>query len=233
MAERGEETLNDVLKANKTLLKRNKWWRFLKRQKGKGYWAKILKILSDEKSSVYPPTKLRFKAFEITPLKSIKVVILGMDPYFNPGLAMGLSFSVPNNKPTPPSLMNIFRELENDTGIKRTKTDLTDWANQGVFLINCALTVRQRVAGSHLHLWRRFSKRLIKYINKKCENVVYILWGGDAKAFSEYVDIDKNLILTSSHPSGRSAYISFFGSKPFSRTNKYLKQHGKLEIKWG
>ena len=165
--------------------------------------------------------------------KYIKVFILGQDPYHGENEAMGLSFSVRRGVRTPPSLRNIFKELKDDLNIDRCDTDLSDWAKQGVFLLNTVLTVEKDKANSHKEIgWEIFTDYVIKEINDKLNNVVFILWGRQARDKKRIITNPNNYIIESAHPSPLSAYNGFFGSKPFSKTNNYLKAHNKKEINW-
>lgn len=187
-----------------------------------------------QKSVIYPAPQYIFRALNTTPLHSVRVVILGQDPYHGEGQAMGLSFSVPSSTKIPPSLHNIFKEIENDIGITPLPHgDLTRWAEQGVLLLNATLTVQKGLAGSHQKKgWEELTDSLIKKVSDSQERVVFILWGNYAKQKSNLIDIKKHLIITSTHPSPFSAHQGFFGSKPFSQTNTYLKKHGFPEIHW-
>lgn len=172
--------------------------------------------------AIYPPKDLVFTAFQLTPFDKIKVVILGQDPYHNPGQAHGLAFSVPDNIPIPPSLTNILKEA----GISTPKSgNLTHWAQQGVFLLNSALTVLDHMPGSHLQYWEKFTDSIIQEISDKRENVVFILWGNYARNKAKLIDQGKHLILESAHPSPLSAR-NFFGNHHFIKANKYLESHG-------
>lgn len=192
-----------------------------------------LKTLKASDTTVYPPGSLIFNAFNTTPFDKVKVVILGQDPYHNPGEAMGLSFSVPKNKRIPPSLLNIYKEMESDVGIPPAKHgDLTRWAEQGVFLLNSMLTVEKKKAGSHRNLgWQNFTDEVIRQLSAERENLVFMLWGNFAKKKKELIDERKHLVLEASHPSplARGAY---FGSKHFSQANAYLKENGIEVIDW-
>lgn len=183
---------------------------------------------------VFPVPQNVFRAFELCPFDAVKVVILGQDPYHGKGQAMGLSFSVPDKTPVPPSLQNIYKELHSDLGVSVPKTgDLTHWAAQGVLLLNATLTVLEGRAGSHQGLgWERFTDAVIKKVSEEKEHVVFILWGRYAQSKSALIDPQKHLILKAPHPSPLSAHAGFFGSKPFSQTNEYLKAHGKTPIEW-
>lgn len=180
-----------------------------------------------------PPIDLMLRAFELTQFESIKVVILGQDPYHGDGQANGLAFSVNNNQPVPPSLINIFFELDRDLNIKNVNGDLTPWAKQGVLLMNSIMTVERDIPGSHINLgWEKFTDTIISGISTHLSNVVFILWGNYAQSKESLIDTTKHLIIKSSHPSPLSAYISFFDSKPFSATNEYLILHSKAPIDW-
>ena len=184
-------------------------------------------------TKVYPPPKFIFHAFELCPFEKVSVVILGQDPYHGVGQAHGLSFSVPPKVLIPPSLRNIYKEIATDVGgAIPTHGNLEGWARQGVLLLNATLTVRAGSPGSHQHQgWEEFTDAVIRTISEKKEHVVFILWGRYAREKKKLIDADKHLILESAHPSPFSA-TQFFGSKPFSKTNQYLKSHGKTEIRW-
>lgn len=185
-------------------------------------------------STVYPPRKNIFRAIELTPFDKVKVVILGQDPYHGPGQANGLSFSVNSNVPAPPSLRNIFAELETDLGISRRENDLQDWASQGVLLLNAGLTVRAHEANSHQGLgWEFFTDAVIRSLSLYRENLVFVLWGSFAQKKAELIDPAKHFILKSPHPSPLSAHRGFFGSKPFSQINDYLIRTHQTPIVWG
>lgn len=174
-----------------------------------------------------------FNAFHYTPFNNVKVVILGQDPYHTRGFAHGLSFSVPPDVIIPKSLINIYKELEDDLGIKRTHGCLIDWAQQGVLLLNTALTVREGVAGSHSNIgWKKFTDLVISTISKENDNIVFILWGNPAISKRKFIDEQKHHIITSAHPSPLSAHKGFFGSKPFSHTNSYLAECNIPIINW-
>jgi uracil-DNA glycosylase len=199
------------------------------------YFENLWKSVKAEykKSPCFPPSKQIFRALELTSFENIKVVILGQDPYHNDFQANGLCFSVSESVATPPSLRNVFIELENDLGIKRTKKELDDWAKQGVLLLNSTLTVRAHEANSHQKLdWEKFTDFIIKEISDKKENVVFVLWGSFAQKKSILIDESKHLILKAVHPSPLSSYRGFFGSAPFSKINDYLKEKNKKIIKW-
>ena len=213
----------------------NSWDSVLQDEMQKSYFKYIRDYIKEERLSktIYPPAQDLFNAFKLTDFKDIKVVILGQDPYHGEKEAMGLSFSVRRGVRTPPSLRNIFKELNDDIGVQRENTDLSDWARQGVFLLNTVLTVEKDKANSHKDIgWEIFTDYVIKQINDKLNNVVFILWGRQARNKKRIITNPNNYIIESAHPSPLSAYNGFFGSKPFSRTNSYLKSKGKKEIKW-
>ena len=213
----------------------NGWDLVLHEEMQKSYFKYIREFVKEERlnKTIYPPAKDLFNAFKLTDFNNIKVVILGQDPYHGEKEAMGLSFSVRRGVRTPPSLKNIFKELKDDLGIERTDTDLSDWAKQGVFLLNTVLTVEKDKANSHKDIgWEIFTDYVIKQINDKLENVVFILWGRQARDKKALITNTNHCIIESAHPSPLSAYNGFFGSKPFSKANKYLKDHNKDEIKF-
>lgn len=187
---------------------------------------------------VFPSPEKRFKAFSF-PMQELKVVIIGQDSYYSRAknglsLADGLCFSVPSEcGKCPPSLKTIFNELYHEYGLKRTNTDLSDWAEQGVLMLNCALTVRENKPGSHMKVWKPFTQAFLQHLNTRHEHIVYILWGEFAKSFGSLVDKDKNKILECRHPSGLAASKGpFIGNNHFTLTNEYLVQHNKSPIKW-
>lgn len=194
----------------------------------------FLKKQKDAKKIIYPKGSEFFTALNLTPLDKVKVVIIGQDPYHGPGQAHGLSFSVRNGVRFPPSLQNIFKELKEDLGIPTPKTgDLTHWAEQGVLLLNAVLTVEEGKAAAHQGKgWELFTDRVISILNENREHIVYILWGSYAQKKAAFVDRQKNLVIESPHPSPLSAHRGFFGSKPFSKVNEYLRQHNIKEIDW-
>lgn len=211
----------------------NSWDLVLHDEMQKSYFKYIKDFIKEERLSktIYPPAKDLFNAFRLTDFKDIKVVILGQDPYHGEKEAMGLSFSVRRGVRTPPSLRNIFKELKDDLKIERTDTDLSDWARQGVFLLNTVLTVEKDKANSHKDIgWEIFTDFVIKQINDKLNNVVFILWGRQARDKKRLITSPSHYIIESAHPSPLSAYNGFFGSKPFSKTNNYLIAHGKTPI---
>ena len=213
-------------------LKQGPWHEFLATQN----LEETVAIIDQEATAknIFPSPDNVFKVFEIHP-EDIKVVILGQDPYYNIGQANGLAFSVNSNVATPRSLKNIFKELKSDLGIVRTNSNLTDWHKQGVFLLNTALTVPEKEPNAHKKLWKRFTDDLLKYLTEVNPDILYIMWGGNAKEHGLRIEQELNCndnLLYSSHPSPLSARHSFFGSKPFSWTNKQLKHQGKSPIKW-
>lgn len=200
------------------------------------YFAQLKTFLVEEKrtQTVFPPGNRIFSAFDHTPFDKVKAVILGQDPYHGPGQAHGLCFSVPDGVPKPPSLVNIFKELNTDLGIPIPQTgNLEKWADQGVLLLNATLTVRANQAGSHQKRgWENFTDAAIKKLSADRENLVFILWGRFAQNKEVLIDGTKHLILKSAHPSPLSAYNGFFGCKHFSKTNEYLRSKGIQEIDW-
>lgn len=199
-------------------------------------YLKIREFLKYEYSNytVYPDMYDLYNCFRYTPLEKIKAVILGQDPYHEPGQAHGLCFSVKKGVKLPPSLVNIYKEMESDLGINQPDCgDLTKWAQDGVLLLNTTLTVREHLANSHSKCgWAWFTDSVIKLISDNCENVVFILWGGNARSKAPLIDAGKHLVLQCAHPSPLSAYNGFFGCKHFSKTNKYLISHGKEPVDW-
>lgn len=194
----------------------------------------FLKKQLDQGVTVYPPLPLVFSAFNATPLNAVKVVILGQDPYHAEGQAHGLSFSVPKAEPIPPSLRNIFKELQTDLNCNMPDHgSLVDWAEQGVFLLNSVLTVEEALAGSHQKKgWEQFTDRVIKTINSQCDGVVFMLWGGYAQKKGRIIDESKHLVLSAPHPSPLSSYRGFFGCQHFSKANAYLLEQGRSSIDW-
>ena len=212
------------------------WWGFLEEEFSKDYFKKLANFLHNEyeEKTVFPDKNLVFRAF-LTDLNKIKVVILGQDPYHTPGVADGLAFSSKKGgKYIAPSLANIYKEIDADVGEHMNSDgDLSSWQEQGVLLLNNVLTVEAHRAGSHRGKgWEIFSKNCVEYLNKNRENLVFILWGRDARAKKMLIDQERHLVLESAHPSPLSAHNGFFGSKPFSKTNEYLKSKGLEIIKW-
>ena len=205
------------------------WDKFIKEEMKKDYFKKIIAYLKHE--NYYPHPNEIFNAFKMTPYDKVKVVIIGQDPYHEEGQAHGLAFSVLNNQ-APPSLKNIFKEIYDDTGHIRSNPNLSDWASQGVLLLNATLTCKCHMANSHKDIgWQVFTDNVIRELNKKEESIVYILWGGFAKSKINLID-KHHYIITSAHPSPLSAYNGFFGSKPFSKCNDFLVKQGQEPIKW-
>ena len=200
------------------------------------YFRELKDFLLEEKKhyTLYPPGPLIFNAFQRTPFEQVKEVILGQDPYHGKGQAHGLCFSVPRGIPQPPSLVNIFKELQSDLGLPLPEHgNLENWANQGVLLINATLTVRDGQAGSHQKRgWETFTNRVIELVSQEKSGVVFLLWGRFAQAKESLIDGNKHLILKAAHPSPLSAYNGFFGCRHFSRTNDYLVKNGKQGIDW-
>lgn len=213
------------------------WKEALLEEFDKDYFQQIIQHLKTEKASgktIYPKGSEIFNAFEKTPFDKTKIVILGQDPYHNPNQAMGLSFSVPKHVKLPPSLINIYKELQNDIGLQPAKTgDLSNWANQGVLLLNAVLTVRANEPASHSKIgWTNFTDKVIQKISDVKQHVVFILWGKYAQEKIFLINSSKHLILQSAHPSPFSADRGFFGCKHFSKTNEYLISNGIEPIDW-
>lgn len=186
-----------------------------------------------EKKTIFPRKELVFRAF-MTDLNDVKVVILGQDPYHTPGAAEGLAFSVPNSQPIPPSLINIYKEIDDDIGHHNNPTGhLKNWQDQGVLLLNTVLTVEAHKAGSHRGKgWEIFTTEVIKYLNENREHLVFLLWGRDARNKKALIDTSKHLVLEAPHPSPLSAYSGFFGCKHFSKCNEYLIKNNQKPIDW-
>jgi uracil-DNA glycosylase len=212
------------------------WKRALADQFASPYFEELKRFLIAEKQQypVYPPGPLIFNAFNLTPFDKVKVVILGQDPYHEPGQAHGLCFSVQPGTKFPPSLVNIFQELQSDLGIPVPPTgNLEGWARQGVLLLNATLTVRAHQAGSHQrHGWEAFTDTAIARLSQQRSGIVFLLWGSYAQAKAQLIDPSKHFILTAPHPSPLSAYRGFFGCKHFSKTNQLLIQSGQAPIRW-
>jgi len=212
------------------------WKAALQTEFDQPYFTALIQFLKSEKTkgkTIYPPGALIFNAFDTTPLSQLKVVILGQDPYIRPNQAMGLSFSVPKDIRTPPSLKNIYKELNTDLGVPIVNHgDLTAWANQGVFLLNAALTVEAGNSGSHLKKgWGQFTDAVIRLISKEREHIVFMLWGNFAKAKATLIDSSKHLVLKAAHPSPMAGG-AYFGNKHFSQANNYLESKGLDPIDW-
>ena len=202
----------------------------------KPYFTALARYLHEQKAAgktIYPPGRLIFRAFELTPLPSVKVVILGQDPYHGPGQAMGLSFSVPQGIKAPPSLVNIFKEIQSDLGITMSGSpDLEPWARQGVLLLNSSLTVEAGIANSHKAIgWQYFTDAVIKCISDTCDGVVFMLWGNFARAKKELIDTSRHYVLEAPHPSPLAGG-GFFGCRHFSKANQILQAQGKTPINW-
>lgn len=214
----------------------NDWAFQLQEETRKPYYKKLYETVVKEykTTQVFPPSRDLFKAYELCPYHKVKVVILGQDPYHNVGQAQGMSFSVPKGVPLPPSLQNIFKEIRDDLSILEPDCgDLSYWAKQGVLLLNTVLTVRAHQAFSHRGIgWEEFTDATIRAIEEKEDPVVYILWGTPAQKKRSMIQQKKRLVLTAPHPSPLSAYRGFFGSKPFSKCNAYLRKEGVEEIDW-
>ena len=213
------------------------WKKELKEEFEKTYFQHIITFLKAEKASgkiIYPPGPLIFNAFKQTPFDKVKVVLLGQDPYHNKGQAHGLSFSVPDGVPKPPSLVNIFKEIKNDLGIEIPQNgNLEKWAAQGVLLLNASLTVRENEPGSHARIgWLQFTDHVIKKISEEKEGIIFLLWGKFAQEKQSLIDETKHFVLKAAHPSPYSANNGFFGCKHFSRTNELLMKQHKSPIDW-
>jgi len=231
------------------------WKPFLEQEFEKPYFQELSRFLKNEyaNKTIFPSRNAVFRAFS-TDLNNIKVVILGQDPYHTPGAAMGLAFSVPSSEKIPPSLINIYKEIDSDLGhlydeLKtmnpglnlnkeeykhRNKTgDLSNWAEQGVLLLNNVLTVEAHLAGSHRNKgWEIFTEEVIKHLNETCPHLVFILWGRDARSKKHLIDETKHLVIESAHPSPLSAHAGFFGSRPFTKANDFLSSNGLKKIIW-
>lgn len=211
------------------------WFLLLQDEFAKDYFKSLQDFLKGEYATktIFPQEENIFNALNYVPFDKVKVVIIGQDPYHEPGQAQGLSFSVPQNFPYPPSLVNIFKEIEDDLQIKCLPSgDLTRWAKQGVLLLNSVLTVRQGQANSHKDKgWERLTGKIIQLLGKKKEPVVFMLWGSHAQKFEPLIE-KQHLVLKAAHPSPLSAYRGFFGCKHFSKCNKFLKEKGLGEIDW-
>ncbi len=212
------------------------WQNALEGEFNKEYFISLVRFLHKEKEegkTIYPSGSAIFRAFDLCPVEKVKVVILGQDPYHGPNQAMGLSFSVPEGVRTPPSLKNIFKEIESDLGISLSgKPNLEHWAEQGVLMLNAILTVRAGEAASHSRIgWEKFTDSVISYISENCNGVIFLLWGNFARGKSDLIDRQKHFVLEAAHPSPL-ARGAFFGCKHFSKTNEILSQLGKEEIDW-
>lgn len=211
------------------------WTEILAPIKNTEYFTTLWEKVKEEYQTTkcFPPKDQIFRAIELTPFEEVKVVIIGQDPYHNDNQANGLCFSVSDKVTAPPSLKNIFKELEDDLGIKKTSNELEIWAKQGVLLLNATLTVRAHEANSHKDLgWEQFTDFIIKEISDKKENVVFVLWGAFAQKKAGLIDASKHFIIQSAHPSPFSVHKGFFGSRPFSKINQFLEEKGKEPINW-
>ena len=215
----------------------NSWKSVLRDEFDKDYFVRLTEFVREEyrtAEAVFPPGNKIFAAFDATPFDEVKVVILGQDPYHNYGQANGLCFSVGDSVQMPPSLVNIFKEVNSDTGAPiPTSGDLTRWTRQGVLLLNATLTVRAHQAASHQGRgWEQFTDAAVAALSARRENLVFLLWGNYAKRKGAVIDRSKHLVLESAHPSPLSAYHGFFGNHHFSRANAYLVEHGKAPVVW-
>lgn len=212
------------------------WYNLLKEEFEKDYFKDLQKFLDDEysKYTVFPSAEKIFTALNYVKYDDVKVVIVGQDPYHEEGQAQGLAFSVPSGIKVPPSLVNIYKELKSDLGVEKDSNgDLSDWAKQGVLLLNTVLTVRKGMANSHKGKgWETLTTEIIKLLNKREKPIVFVLWGNNAKAFETLINKDRHLVLKSAHPSPLSAYNGFFGCKHFSKINKFLEEKNLGIINW-
>lgn len=208
------------------------WKKILEGEFDKDYFVKLTEFVKSEykKSTVYPPPKFIFRAFELTPFEAVKVVILGQDPYHGSGQANGLAFAVDLGVSLPPSLQNIYKELKSDLGVVG---NINEWAGQGVLLLNATLTVQANSPASHQNKgWEQFTDAVIKTLSEQKEHLVFILWGAYAQKKGAMIDAEKHLVIKSAHPSPFSAFSGFFGSQPFSKCNNYLSLFGEEAIEW-
>lgn len=212
------------------------WKACLQDEFDKPYFKTLTDFVRDEysRTTVYPPARFIFNAFDLCPFDKVKVVIIGQDPYHEPGQAHGLCFSVNDGVQFPPSLRNIFKEISDDLGVSVPASgNLTRWASQGVLLLNATLTVRAGQAGSHQGRgWETFTDAVIRKLGTEREGLVYILWGAYARRKCEFIDRSRNLVLCSAHPSPLSAYSGFFGNHHFSQANRWLEEHGRTPVIW-
>ena len=214
---------------------KDKWNKILEKDFTSEYYKKIKEFILKEyqTKTIYPEYDDIFNCLKYTDYDEVKVVILGQDPYHEPNQAHGLAFSVNQNEPAPPSLRNIFKELFDDTGTKRVNNDLTDWAKQGVLLLNSILTVEKGNALAHKNIgWEIFTDNIISYLNEREDPVIFVLWGSYARSKKALITNSQHYIIESNHPSPLSAYRGFFGSKPFTKINKILIKLGKEPINW-
>lgn len=212
------------------------WYNILSDEFNKPYFQKLMQTLTDEysKYTIYPTMENIFSALNYVKYDDVKVVIIGQDPYHEPNQAMGMSFSVPKNEKIPPSLVNIFKEIESDLGIKCEQNgDLSRWARQGVLLLNSVLTVRRGQANSHKNIgWIEFTSSIIKKLNERKKPVIFVLWGGNAKSLKPLITNKYHYVLAAAHPSPLSAYNGFFGCKHFSKINQILLSLNETPIDW-
>ncbi len=212
------------------------WKQFVDGERDKEYFKELAYRINNDrkKHRVFPPKEEIFNALKLTDFNNVKVVIIGQDPYHEYGQAHGLAFSVRKGVKLPPSLQNIYKEISNEYGYEMSDNgDLTNWAKQGVLLLNTSLTVNEGLANSHKEYgWHTFTKKIVDICNKDLNNVVFMLWGRNAQIVGKDIDKTKHLVLQSAHPSPLSAYNGFFGNNHFKLANEYLKKHGKSEINW-
>jgi uracil-DNA glycosylase len=211
------------------------WAKALSEELKEPYWNELWRfvVAQYEAHTCYPPRPMIFKALEATSFDQVRVVILGQDPYHTPGAAMGLAFSIPEGTKAQPSLKNIFTELASDLGITRTNTDLSDWADQGVLLLNTVLTVEEGKAASHAGKgWETLTDAVIQILSARRNGIVFVLWGAHAISKRRFIDDRRHHVVASPHPSPLSAYRGFFGSKPFSSINRCLHAQGDPMIRW-
>ncbi len=213
------------------------WKKALEGEFEKDYFVKLAEFVRSEykASTVYPPAKFIFRAFELTPFEKVKVVILGQDPYHGAGQANGLCFAVNQDVRLPPSVQNIYKEISTDLGHPTNfpNGDLEGWAKQGVLLLNATLTVKASSPGSHQNIgWEQFTDAVVKVLSERKDHLVFILWGAYAQKKGAVIDSSKHLLIKSAHPSPFSAYSGFFGSQPFSKCNNYLSLFGEESINW-
>ncbi|MGN1375051.1 MAG: uracil-DNA glycosylase [Prevotella sp.] len=212
------------------------WQQHLGEEFDKPYFESLVAFVRDEyaRTTCYPPGNLIFNAFNLCPFDKVKVVLIGQDPYHEPGQAHGLCFSVNDGVPFPPSLVNIFKEIQGDIGTPIPESgSLVRWAEQGVLLLNATLTVRAHAAASHQRRgWEEFTDAVIRNLSAEREHLVFILWGSYAQSKQQLIDTERHMVLKSAHPSPLSAYRGFFGNHHFSLTNMYLQKHGMMPIKW-
>lgn len=208
------------------------WKKVLEGEFEKDYFTHLAEFIKAEykSSTIYPPPKFIFRAFDLTPFDKVKVVILGQDPYHGDGQANGLAFAVAQGVRPPPSLQNIYKEIKSDLNCVG---DINQWPSQGVLLLNSTLTVQAHQAGSHQNIgWEKFTGAVIRTLSEQKDHLVFILWGNYAKQKGQVIDTSKHLVISSPHPSPFSAYTGFFGSRPFSKCNAYLESHSLAPIDW-